>query len=141
MTTAAVSSTNAGGRASAARARPGAVRSREEQLRKLRKFSQDMEALFLQTMLKVMRQSVPDNPLVGGSFAEKTYQSMADEETARNVAESGGFGLGRAIFLQLSRNLAGGGAATLESAERRDAAPAAAAAGRAYARAIGGGAP
>ncbi|GAB6060395.1 peptidoglycan DD-metalloendopeptidase family protein [Desulfonatronum parangueonense] len=67
---------------------------------KLRKASQDFEALLLHQLLKQMRATVPKEGLLHGK-GEEFWQSHFDMEMATVMARSGGIGLGDMIFEQL----------------------------------------
>ena len=66
---------------------------------------QDLEAMVIKQMLDIMRQSVPQNGLLSGGYAEKLYQSMQDENMATHLAKSGGLGFGEVLYQQLTKNL------------------------------------
>lgn len=57
---------------------------------KLKKISQDFEALFVGMMLKSMRDTVPEDKLTGGGRAEETYRYLLDQEYATQAARRGG---------------------------------------------------
>ena len=65
--------------------------------------AQQFEALFIQMMLKSMRDAVEDGGLFGSDQLD-TYQKMADQQTALDMASKGGIGLAEALVAQLSRN-------------------------------------
>jgi flagellar protein FlgJ len=65
--------------------------------------AQQFEALFIQMMLKSMRDAVEDGGLFGSDQLD-TYQQMADQQTALDMASKGGIGLAEALVAQLSRN-------------------------------------
>lgn len=65
--------------------------------------AQQFEALFIQMMLKSMRDAVEDGGLFGSDQLD-TYQQMADQQTALDMAAKGGIGLAEALVAQLSRN-------------------------------------
>jgi flagellar protein FlgJ len=97
------------------------------------------EALFMQMVLKSMREATPKSGLLD-SNEQQTYNSMLDEQLAQKIA--GGTGLADVIARQLSRNLpsaattaTGAGAAPVAGA-----APAAAASPGAPAAAVAAGA-
>ena len=69
---------------------------------KLRKACSDFEAIVLRQMLTSMRESIPKSGLLDGGYAEKMYQSMRDEELAKEMAGGKGTGLGELLFKQLS---------------------------------------
>lgn len=61
------------------------------------------EALFMQMVLKSMRDATPKSGLLDSS-EQQTYTSMLDEQLAQKIA-AGGTGLSAVIERQLSRNL------------------------------------
>jgi Rod binding domain-containing protein len=61
------------------------------------KAAQGMEAMFLDYMLKTMRQTVPDNPESLNSPATKIYRGMLDSEYADIASRTGGVGLTQQI--------------------------------------------
>ncbi len=65
--------------------------------------AQQFEALFIQMMLKSMRDAVEDGGLFGSDQLD-TYQHMADQQTALDMASNGGIGLAEALVAQLSHN-------------------------------------
>lgn len=71
---------------------------------KLRQVCKDMESVFLGMMLKQMRSTVPKTGLTGGkSNAAEIYQSMLDDEMAKEMAKAGGIGIGDMMYRQLSQ--------------------------------------
>ena len=65
--------------------------------------AQQFGALFIQMMLKSMRDAVEDGGLFGSDQLD-TYQQMADQQTALDMASKGGIGLAEALVAQLSRH-------------------------------------
>lgn len=57
---------------------------------KIKKVSQDFEALFTGMMLKAMRATVPEDKLTGGGRAEETFRYMLDQEYAAAASKRGG---------------------------------------------------
>jgi len=68
----------------------------------LRKTCQDFEAIFVQSMFKAMRSTVPDGGMFPKGMAEETFQDLMDMEVAKSAAEQGRMGLGDSLFQQLS---------------------------------------
>ena len=60
--------------------------------------AQGMESLFLEYMMKVMRQTVPKNEMDLESPATEIYRSMLDSEVADKSAHSQGIGLADQII-------------------------------------------
>lgn len=58
------------------------------------------EALFVQMMLKSMRDAVPEGGLFG-SDQVSMYQEMHDKQLAMEISKSGGLGLARMIEAQM----------------------------------------
>jgi flagellar protein FlgJ len=65
------------------------------------KAAEGMEAMFLDYMMKVMRQTVPKNEMDLESPATQIYTSMMDSETAQRAARAGGVGLADQIIAYL----------------------------------------
>jgi flagellar protein FlgJ len=66
----------------------------------LRAAAREFEALFLQMMLKSMRQASPANGLLDNDQT-RLYQELLDQQLASNLAHSKGTGLAQALFRQL----------------------------------------
>ena len=62
--------------------------------------SKEFEAVFIDLLLKSMRRATPRSELFS-SETSRTYESMFDQEIARQVAMGDGIGLARAIEGQL----------------------------------------
>ncbi len=63
--------------------------------------AEGMEAMFIDYMMKVMRQTVPKNELDLESPATNIYRSMQDSEYAQKAAHHGGIGLADQIIAYL----------------------------------------
>jgi len=84
----------------------------------LKAAAQQFETLFLQMVMKSMRDAVPQDGLLN-SDQSRFYTGMLDQQLAQNLSASGkGVGFARLIEQQLGRNLpgAGGLAAPAEAA-------------------------
>jgi Rod binding domain-containing protein len=67
----------------------------------LRKAAQQFEAIFLQKLLQPLADhQVDDEPLVGGSSAERTFRGLHHQGLSEQVA--GGLGIADAVFRELS---------------------------------------
>jgi len=76
--------------------------------RALEKSAKEFEGVFLNTLLKAMRQTVPSNELFNGDGATKFYQQMHDAEIAKTLATGhSGMGIADMIVRQLSRETGG----------------------------------
>lgn len=67
----------------------------------------EMESIFIQCLMKEMRNTVPKAGFLGGSWAEDLYTSMADAEVSKTLSSAGGIGLADVLKRQLSRSLPG----------------------------------
>jgi len=72
------------------------------QAQKLKKACADFESLFLNYMLKSMRSTVTEGGIVDQSEESKMFKTMFDENLAKEIAASGGLGLGDILLKQLS---------------------------------------
>ncbi len=73
---------------------------------RLREAASEFEVLFLQQVMKSMRESGFESELVRKSEGEKMFQSMLDEQYARLGTQSGGgLGLGEMIYKQYLSHL------------------------------------
>ncbi len=75
--------------------------SRNDQASKLDNSCKNIEALFIQNMLKEMRATVPKSGLLSGGHAESLFTSMLDAEMAKSLSEAGGIGLASIIEKQM----------------------------------------
>ena len=67
----------------------------------IEKVSRDFESVFLHKLLTAMRKTVPKSGLLD-SFASDMYQSMMDEEMAKEMSTKKGMGMGEMIYNELS---------------------------------------
>jgi len=68
---------------------------------------EDFESIFVDFMLKQMRQTVPQNDLFGGGHAEQLYTSMMDSELAKSISRQRGLGLADQMYRQMMDTTAG----------------------------------
>lgn len=73
--------------------------------KKLHKSCQELESVFLSRVYESMRNTIPDGGLIEKSFAMQTFESMLDDEYAKQSSESGSLGLADILYKQLSANL------------------------------------
>lgn len=83
--------------AARAHAAPGGM-DRDAEVRRV---ARDLEGLFLREVLRVMRETVPESPILGGGFAGDLYSGMFDDEIAARAGRTGLLGLDEAIVRQL----------------------------------------
>lgn len=67
----------------------------------LRKTCQEFEAVFVQSMFKAMRSTVPDGGLFPKGMAQEAFQDLMDLEVSKTSATQGTLGIGEALFRQL----------------------------------------
>jgi len=84
----------------------GLLRSNKEA--GIKEAAQQFEALFLQIMLKSMRETTAQDGLMD-SDASRFFTGMLDEQLAKNVSRQGGLGLAKMLEEQLSRRINGAG--------------------------------
>lgn len=82
--------------------------------KKIAQLSEDFEAIFLQLMLKSMRETVPKSGLVDGGNGEDVFRSMLDSEYAQNMAKQRFSGIADSIERSLLENI---GAAVQDAAK------------------------
>lgn len=75
--------------------------SREKSPEANKAVAKQFEAMFMQIVMKSMRDSVPDDA-VFGSESTKFYQSLADQQLVMVMAQKGGLGLAEVIERQLN---------------------------------------
>jgi flagellar protein FlgJ len=72
---------------------------------RLRRAAQDFESVFLNHMLKTMRQASTLGPGLGGGSGQRMYRELLNEELAKSIARGGGFGLADVLVRDLIRSL------------------------------------
>ena len=77
----------------------------------LRAAAKQFEALFLQMVLKSMRDATPQNGLMDNDQT-RLFQAMQDQQLAMNMAQGRGIGLADVIFRQFGGEAAGASPAT-----------------------------
>jgi flagellar protein FlgJ len=98
----------------------------------MKQASKQFEVLFMQMVLKSMREATPSDGMFSSS-QEKTYTSMLDQQLSQNLSGRG-LGLAEAMFSQLSRTMGGEGS-TEPASKTSPGVPLASAAPRPLARA------
>jgi flagellar protein FlgJ len=84
----------------------GATTLTKAEVGRLRNTAQEIESIFLQQMLKLMRQASPNGqgPLSGQG--QRVYQEMMDEQMGRALAKGGGLGLADMLIRDVLRRQA-----------------------------------
>ncbi len=73
----------------------------QPKLDKLRKASQDLEAVFLKDLLSAMRKTVPQNESEAG-FGSDIYRDMFDQALAEASSKSGAMGIAKLVFERMA---------------------------------------
>jgi flagellar protein FlgJ len=68
---------------------------------RIRQAAEGMEAMFLDYLMKTMRETVPKNDLDLENAGSKIYRGMLDSEIAQQAARQGGIGLAEPIIAYL----------------------------------------
>lgn len=77
-----------------------------KELAGLKTATEDFESLMMNQMLSIMRKSISnENNLMHGGKGEEMFQSMLDQQWTSDAASSGGLGLSKSLFEQLSVNI------------------------------------
>jgi Rod binding domain-containing protein len=69
----------------------------------IRKVAQEFESIFSSMMIKAMRKTVGENPLMPSSFGEDVYTDMLDNEYAKMFGTNSSLGLSDLIVRQLEQ--------------------------------------
>jgi len=78
---------------------PGGQISSPAQMGHMRQQAQELEGVFLNTLMKEMFSSLKtDSSSMGGGFGEDTWRDMQAEQMANSVSEAGGIGLADSIM-------------------------------------------
>ena len=72
----------------------------------MRKAAEQFEAMFIQTMMKTMREATASNEEgdLMGSSSVKTYEALFDQEISQQMAKRGGIGLADMLVKSWERN-------------------------------------
>lgn len=65
---------------------------------KLKKSCADFEAVFIQRLLKSMRQTVMRSDFIGNGAGKDIYESLFDQELSQSLSKGEGLGLGKLIY-------------------------------------------
>jgi flagellar protein FlgJ len=69
----------------------------------LEKACQEMESIFLNFLLKEMRNTIHKSGFINGGTAENIYTGMLDAELSKVISERGGIGLSQILREQLGK--------------------------------------
>ena len=68
----------------------------------MEKVARDFESVFVNKLLESMRKAVPKSGLLDSSALDM-YQSMMDQEMAKDLSKQKGMGMGEMVYNDLSR--------------------------------------
>ena len=84
---------------------PAEERDLALQKKRLQEASYDLEAIFVNMLLKEMRKSIEKTEMFHGGYAEDMWDDMLYDEYAKNIAKSNKFGIAGMIYNQMERYL------------------------------------
>jgi flagellar protein FlgJ len=87
---------------------PASVSAGPRASRTLREATQEFESLFVAQLMQTMRRTALEGGLMTAGSGQQLFREMLDQETARQVAYSGGFGIGEILYRQLAPDEASG---------------------------------
>lgn len=70
---------------------------------KLKDACAQFEAVFIYQIMEKAREALPKDELFGESQGEDVFKGMLNQELALGMAKSGGLGLGKMLYDQLSK--------------------------------------
>lgn len=72
-----------------------------DSLARMRQQAEELEGVFLNTLMKEMFSSIDGKGDFGGGFAEETWRGMQAEQFAASMAQAGGIGLADALVADM----------------------------------------
>ena len=67
----------------------------------IKQVAKNFESIFLEMMMKEMRNSVQKSGLMGNSRGMEFFEGMYDEQLSRQLSAGGGIGLGQMVYEKL----------------------------------------
>ena len=74
------------------------IQDQEQLEKKVRQVSEDFVSVFMNQVMKSMRATVQENPMMHGDNGEKFFQEMLDTEQSKQLAKGSGYGLTDLIY-------------------------------------------
>lgn len=84
------------------RARMADAASDQQKKNELKKVAHDFESLFVNYLLKVMRETIDESNSPEGGLGKSIYTELFDEELSRSIARQGTFGIADMLVNRLS---------------------------------------
>lgn len=81
------------------------IRQAQHDRKALRKSCQDFEAIFVQSLFKAMRKTVPESELFEDNTASELYRDMLDQEIATTISQRQSMGLAEQMYRQMEKVL------------------------------------
>jgi peptidoglycan hydrolase FlgJ len=75
----------------------------KDEAKKIGELAKEFESIFLEIVLKSMREATTEGGLMDGGNGENIFRSMLDQEYAKEIATQGQSGLAKAMEDQLLR--------------------------------------
>ena len=79
--------------------------TRVQENKELRKVSDDFESLFVNELLKVMRQGVSKSSLIEATPGRTIFEGMLDDEYSKIIAEKRQFGVSDMVYDYLNKKM------------------------------------
>jgi flagellar protein FlgJ len=68
----------------------------------LKKACMDFETIFIETIIKAMRETVPKDGLFSGGFGEEIFEELFDQKIALKMTSRGGLGIADTLYNRLN---------------------------------------
>lgn len=74
---------------------------KDKDTKKLKKACKDFESIFVNMLLKNMRNTVSESDMVKKSHAREMFEGMLDEEISKNISNGDGIGIADILYENL----------------------------------------
>ncbi len=71
----------------------------------LKKSCRDFEAIYIQSLFKAMRKTVPESGLFEKSNSSEIYKDMLDQEIATKISKQQSIGLAEQMYRQMEKKI------------------------------------
>lgn len=79
--------------------------ARDKNKKELQAACQELEAVFVNKVMKAMQATIQRSDLIKRGFATDVWESMLFEQYAQQISKTGTIGLAQMLYKQLSTNL------------------------------------
>ena len=90
-----------------------------QQEKQLKSVCTQFESLFIEMLMRQMRDSVPKSGFLDGGNAEQLFKGMQDEQLAQEISRRGAFKVGDILFQQMKSNISVPKGRALEEYEKQ----------------------